>query len=139
MRKKIIAVVLSFMLAIPVVGVGFAYANATKVGFSFSFGAQANLEHTPARQKDSYSSAYMVVNSIPANKSYVASVWGRTSTNGSDLATSPSGASYYFTGAGTWYNMVNYVKESGYPIAVVRAAQNATYSFSASGQWGADI
>jgi hypothetical protein len=127
------------MLVIPAAGVGFAYANTTPAPFTFTFGAQPNLEHTTARQKDSTSSAYMIVNSIPTNKSYVASVWARTTSSGSDIATSPAGTSYYFTGTGTWYNMTNYVKENGYPIAVIRAAQNATYSFSASGTWKADI
>jgi hypothetical protein len=140
MRKRVIAVILSLMLAAPIAGVGLAHANTTRVSYSFSFGAQPNLEHTSVRQKDSYSSVYMKVTQLPTNKSYIAGIWGRTSlSDTTDRATNPSTPAYYFSGVDTWYNMTNYVKESGFPCVVVRAAQNASFSFNASGQWSADI
>jgi hypothetical protein len=138
MKKRIVAVILSFMLVIPAAGIGFAYADTTQVSFSFSFGAQPNLEHTSVRAKANTSQMYMNATSIPAGKSYVAGTWGRNSlTDTTDRATNPATSAFYFSPSAKSQYMTNYVKQS-YNYGVIRAAQNGTYSFNASGKWSVD-
>jgi hypothetical protein len=136
MKKRMVGLALCLALAFSMMGSAFAYAgNSGDTSFSFSF-TGSNLQQTATRAKDDYTSSWMQVTSITSGKSYVASVQARSSASSTTNISVGSPSYTFYSGTATY--MTNYVKESGYNYAGIRAAQNSTGSFSASGWWSPD-
>lgn len=133
MKKKFIAFALCLMMAIPVVGVGAAYAgNYTDTAFQFDF-RNGGSWVTASRAKQDYTSSYMKCTRSGGGLSYKATAVARS---GSSIIYVGS-PTYSFT-TGTTRYLVNYVKESGYNYASIYATPNSSAAYTAIGLWSPD-
>jgi hypothetical protein len=135
MRKRLVGLALCLALTASMMGSAFAYASYENSDFNFTF--DGTLQNTSTRPKDDYTSSWMQVQSITSGKQYIASAQARSSwSSGSNVDV---GSPAYTFGSGTTRYMVNYIKESGYSLAGIRAAQYySDPTFYASGVWSPD-